>query len=406
MITDTLQYWQGLLYYFTGGSFSACPYFKDRLHASIHVFSVALDLKLWSKKHYRKSSYSLDLVDNLRNVAIPGTGMPLSYLAHFKFVAASFYLFVNPWLCFIAALNDARVKRKLGPSGIAECYREHLLEPQNWYNFWRINSRLAAWHGYVTEGDAIEGIGYDAENKWDFLKKGEEVGCAITPFKKEPKYICKHKNEEGGLGIMFFDNAVHGGDWIIQTVLTNDKYLTETLLPPKAPLSTFRVLTASEACIQGRKGIKVLSCVLRAGRANALTDHSAVMFNVDKDTGEIGQGLANSHWYQVGLFAFLKCPWSPPPSFTHHPDNNKQYTGVVIPDFAAKVKTCVEAHEKMCPTVPLVGWDLALTEEAGPCLLEGNLSCNFFKGTFDQKWYFNFMKDALLYCEEREKSKK
>jgi len=354
-------------------------------------------------------------------------GMPLSYLARSKILAASFYLFVNPWLCFLAALNDARVRRNdpdaqdgtKKPRSVAACYHQHLLAPQNWYNFWRINSRLAAWHAYVTgfryvngeirqtEGDALKkGIGYSAENKWDFLKAGDEQGCAITPFLKEPKYVCKHKNEEGGLGIHFFNNATHGGDWIIQTVLSNNEFLTNTLLPPGAPLSTFRVLTASEGCIEGRTGIKVLSCVIRAGRANALTDHSAVMLNVDKDTGEIGEGLANSHWYQVGLLAFLRCPWSPPPTFDHHPDNKKKYTGVTVPDFAKHVRTCVDAHERMCPTVPLVGWDLALSKEAGACLLEANLSCNFFKGAFDQEWYFKFIRDALLYCEQKEQAKR
>ena len=39
----------------------------------------------------------------------------------------------------------------------------------------------------------------------------------------------------------------------------------------------------------------------------------------------------------------------------------------------------------MLPDVPLAGWDVAITKEAGVCLLEVNLSCNFFRGTFDQR---------------------
>lgn len=42
--------------------------------------------------------------------------------------------------------------------------------------------------------------------------------------------------------------------------------------------------------------------------------------------------------------------------------------------------------------VPLVGWDVACTD-VGIVLLEVNLSCNFFRGTFDEDSYFTFMDD-------------
>jgi len=394
---DCVEYQRALFYYwFRGGSYAACPYFKDRLKAKIHVFGVALDLRLWSKIHYRKPSYRTDLADNLRNVAIPGTGVRLSVLAQYRPIAWGFYVFVNPFLCLIAAVNDSREKGKLWPSSIANAFREHLLEPNNWFNYWRLNSRLAAWHAYSTRSEH-----YRAENKWDFLVWGEERGVKVTPFLKDAKIVCKHKNEEGGLGIAFFKNASDGGDWIIQAALNNNDFLKE-LLPPNAPLSTFRVITASVGGITGRKGVKALSCVLRAGRTNAETDHSCVMFNVDMETGIIGQGLANSHWYQVGLRRALACPLTPPPSFTNHPDNGKSFVGVQIPNFAEHMKIIIEAHEKLCPEVPLAGWDLALTKEVGACLLEANLSCNFFKGSFDQQWYLNFMDEYFTFCEELE----
>ena len=53
-----------------------------------------------------------------------------------------------------------------------------------------------------------------------------------------------------------------------------------------------------------------------------------------------------------------------------------------------------DAHLKMCPAVPLVGWDVALTTD-GMCLLEGNLSCNFFRATFDHAAYFKFVEDCF-----------
>ena len=44
-----------------------------------------------------------------------------------------------------------------------------------------------------------------------------------------------------------------------------------------------------------------------------------------------------------------------------------------IPDMEGIRKLVLTAHLKMCPAVPLVGWDVALTTD-GTCLLEGNLS--------------------------------
>ena len=86
---------------------------------------------------------------------------------------------------------------------------------------------------------------------------------------------------------------------------------------------------------------------------------------------------------------------------THHPDTEVAITGEVIPDMDKIVELVTRAHLKMAPRVPLIGWDVALTEEVGMCLLEGNLSCNFFRGQFDQPAYFSFMEEYLLCLERR-----
>ena len=69
-----------------------------------------------------------------------------------------------------------------------------------------------------------------------------------------------------------------------------------------------------------------------------------------------------------------------------------------ILDFAAN------AHATMIPEVPLSGWDVALTDNpAAPmCMLECNLSCNFFRGRFDQDLYFKFVEDYVLFLEGEE----
>ena len=46
-----------------------------------------------------------------------------------------------------------------------------------------------------------------------------------------------------------------------------------------------------------------------------------------------------------------------------------------------------QSHLKMCPDVPFAGWDVVFSADpkVPVCLLEVNLSCNFFRGSFDKK---------------------
>ena len=48
------------------------------------------------------------------------------------------------------------------------------------------------------------------ENKWAFIEKGRNKGVAVSPVLETPAFCIKHKNEEGGMGIHFFRNALEG----------------------------------------------------------------------------------------------------------------------------------------------------------------------------------------------------
>ena len=74
-------------------------------------------------------------------------------------------------------------------------------------------------------------------------------------------------------------------------------------------------------------------------------------------------------------------------------------TGAVVPDMAAKLNLVEDAHFKLLPDVPLVGWDVALTSK-GVYLLEVNLSCNFFRGSFSLGSYVQFIDDYFVALEE------
>jgi len=162
---------------------------------------------------------------------------------------------------------------------------------------------------------------YLQEDKWTFLTLGKSLGVPVSPyFDHFENLVCKNKNIEGGMGIFFYKNAAHGGDWILQERLGNADWLSQ-LLPPNAPLSTMRVITTStyalthtdtatatsstsassestaeEVSKSAQKYVRAESGLLRLGRANASTDHSSVLFDVDIKTGIIKQGTSNAHW--------------------------------------------------------------------------------------------------------------
>jgi hypothetical protein len=137
--------------------------------------------------------------------------------------------------------------------------------------------------------------------------------------------------------------------------------------------------------------VKAVSSVFRAGRRNAKTDHSSVLFDVDKETGTVLRGTTNAHWYQLGLEKILTTPWLSTHNLTEHPDApGRPLTGQSLPDVPEMLKLVVDSHFKLLPDVTIVGWDVAYTDK-GIMFLEVNLSCNFFRGSFDVAEYFDFV---------------
>lgn len=399
---DTLsQFYKSMWYYLVvGGKFRDCPYFTDSTQARCHVYSLATIFYLWDRPHYRNGTFQEDMLKNLRDVAIPGTGVPLSLVAMFKPVAYAFVLVGYPIIAFVIAV----VRGHANVAKVAGFFSEHLVEPQDWFSFWRLNCRLASLHAAITgETD------YELEDKWKFLTIAEERNVAVTPYMKVSGIVCKHRNEEGGLGFESFENAAVGGDWIIQKKLDNSDFLN-SMLPSNAPLSTFRIISSSRGGLKSataKRGevtiddVEALSCVWRAGRAKAKTDHSAILFNMNPKTGEIKRGTTNVHWYQRGLSKIFTTPYTSEQDVTHHPDSGASITGVQVPNMTEMMDFVRDAHLRLIPHVPLCGWDVALTAEGEMLLLEGNFSCNFFRGDFDQESYFKFVSDYFVNLEER-----
>lgn len=357
-----VKYWIFLFQtVFLNTPYSGCTLFAKDTHARVQLFSLSLIFKLWKEKHYRSKSFQEDSLDNLRNVAIPGTGIPLSYFCVHELFALIFIFCINPTICFFGSANEARINSSSFiefSANLQHFFAKNLLHPDDWFSLWRMNCRLVSYHSLVTGSDH-----YKMEDKWTFLTKGKELSIPISPYLDNVEAIvCKNKLIEGGMGIHFFANAAFDGDWIIQEKLKNAPWL-DTLLPGNAPLSTMRVITTSSYTLSEeypvkkeesllsqsslriqeedamdeaklnltppattsptqqassqqqaedvQRYIRAESAVLRLGRQNALTDHSSILFDVNMQTGIIQPGCSNSHWYQLGVEKALQTSWLP-----------------------------------------------------------------------------------------------
>ena len=202
----TVSYWKVLYgYVFLHHSYGQdTTTFKDDVWAKVQVYSLSLIFKLWSKNHYRSPSFRQDMLDNLKNVAIPGTGIPLSTFCHNWWTCLLFVFFMNPLICMFGAINKAMKEQdenkeaefclSMFVQSTYRFYATHLLHPDDWFSLWRLNCRLASYHSSITQAE-----GYKQEDKWTFLTEGKALGVPVSPFIDDvPSIVLKHKSIEGG----------------------------------------------------------------------------------------------------------------------------------------------------------------------------------------------------------------
>lgn len=435
VLASTTVYYEGIVCFCRKPS-SICDSnpFNQPLARRIHLYSLAKSIELWDKPHYRSASFKADIKKNLGNVAIPGTGMPLSIFCLNKWTYIVFIAFVYPIACLISAF----LQYVSAGTPMPQTYTRTLLEPRNWFAIWRLNCVLMAYHAYITKSRS-----YKLEDKGVFLLEGARQGVPVSPFLSGEQYVIKHKNIEGGMGIHFFKNFTDGGDWILQQTLENSPPIAD-LLPEGSPLSTFRVVTASRIWLNsghqhckehlsalklaeladngpqsevstdpnkassndkapstGSPEVSVVTVVFRAGFCGAKTDHNSILFRVDTAAGQYLDGTVNQHWYKLGWKGVGLCRNGCYSGITHHPQSGKSVAGTPVPELSTMLDICIKGHKKLVPDVPLVGWDVALTD-AGTVLLEMNLSCNFFNGIFDYASYDTFVHDFFSELEHRQ----
>lgn len=158
----------------TISNFNKSPLFYQ--HARVHLYTLASAFYLYNKPHYRKLSYKQDIIDNFANVAIPGTGLPLSLFVWNKILAFGLVCTASPICSFIASVHLWLKTR--GKSSISNEYAIRLLAPDDWFSYWRLNCRVAGLlHALLNDIPP----GYEMENKWTFLEEGSKRDVPVSP---------------------------------------------------------------------------------------------------------------------------------------------------------------------------------------------------------------------------------
>merc|ERR1719281_2174301 len=157
-----ILFWRSLLFFLYNGSYREAPEWFQKLpsHTKVHLYSLSLIFEIWGQPHYRNGTFQEDMIKNLRNVAIPRTGIPLSSFCYFKLTTFAFVFCAYPIIALVAALHvihvammeDGNSFEAALTSGV-EAFKEQLLTPRDWFSLWRLNCRLASYHSGKTNAE-------------------------------------------------------------------------------------------------------------------------------------------------------------------------------------------------------------------------------------------------------------
>lgn len=152
------------------------------------------------------------------------------------------------------------------------------------------------------------------------------------------------------------------GTLIVQRPLRNHPSL-RAVFSDAAPLSSFRVLTLLDP---DTASLRVGRCAVRIGRAGAEVDNTqqgGVWAQVDP-SGRVTPGVTKK--------TFGRRLRGAPVRQRVHADTGRSFVGLEVPWFDRCVEMALDAHRRLAPDAPSLGWDLALSEE-GPVFLEVNV---------------------------------
>ncbi len=233
----------------------------------------------------------------------------------------------------------------------------------------RLNKTLNAPESRVMLGDKMRFLTDFADlTRRDWIDAATATDAELQEFlAKHPRVIAKPAAGEGGAGIGVYD-ASEIDDvalWRAQLV-ERDQTLLEQLLEQHPDLNavypdsvnTVRMITYRDP--QGQ--LHVIASVLRIGNGAVIDNFaSGGMFTMLDDNG-------------VALYPGVDKQSN---IYTEHPVTGTTIKGVQVPFYDQVVEMVTEASTRL-PTVPYVGWDIAITPD-GPSLIEANHNSSVFQ---------------------------
>jgi len=295
---------------------------------------------------------------------------------------------VTPDLDLPAGVNTVVLKKKGEkslPDGVVPC--KDFVLPED-------TKRLYIKHHHLEMGAGVQVFDIGPDGDWDFYPVVSPKTAAQIPNTETIKAF-----DVGGKG-----------EWVVQPALQNCK-IVKRLCSETAPLSTYRVVTmcntgASDRSYYDSKNRDqaaaastpaVVGVAFRAGRAGRLQDKlmdGAVFYGVNLKTGKIGRG---TDW------KLFRNSMASEPSLEVHPDTGLRVCGE---EFLFKESTalCQHAHRHLAPCVPILGWDVALTDN-GPVLVEANAVFLPCYSQMDKDTYVKMMTEMVKWVD-RNRDKK
>jgi len=184
---------------------------------------------------------------------------------------------------------------------------------------------------------------------------------------RHPRVIAKPAAGEGGAGISIYESAeiTDVAAWRAELV-ANDQTLLEQVLAQHDDLNavypdsvnTVRMITYRDP----HGELHVIASVLRIGNGAVIDNFaSGGMFTMLDDEG-------------VALYPAVDKQSN---IYREHPRTGMTIKGIRVPFFDRVVEMVTEASTRL-PTVPYVGWDIAITPE-GPALIEANHNSSVFQ---------------------------
>jgi hypothetical protein len=233
----------------------------------------------------------------------------------------------------------------------------------------RLNSTLNGPDSHAILGDKIR-FHHDFADliHREWIDAAQATPAELAEFAaRHPRMIAKPAHGEGGAGISIYESAEiqDFAKWR-ETLITRDQTLVEQVLEQHEALArlypdsvnTVRLITY----LDPNNKLHIIASVLRIGNGDVVDNFaSGGMFTMLDDAGVARYpGLdKQSNVYKT------------------HPATGVQIEGFAVPRYD-EITAMVEEAARRLPTVPYVGWDIAVTPD-GPALIEANHNSSVFQ---------------------------